>query len=226
MSEEESADLGINRRRFMRKAGTAAVGVAAIAVGADAYSIGSAGAAQGEVPLSALDPKALVSPASVPTDNVLEGQIVSIEGSSLLLDPTDSAPIRVELTPDVNVTREGPVPLSAYQPGDEVILLGARQGDGFKAVAIAAVFRFKLATVYSRQGQTLDTSEGRIVLTPRTTPRAGLFQESHLQARPLSELGAGDEIGVSGLVNQKSQVMTATQIGVLSAPGDPLFPSS
>jgi hypothetical protein len=217
-TEHDSETPGINRRTFVRGAGVTIAGIAAVAVGAEAL-LGEAGnGASAQNPAPALDPAGLLKP-NVPVDHVLEGDIISTGPRSLVIRPVDSAPVTVDVAPNANISKEGLVPLSSYGPGDEVVVLGDRHGNHFTAVGVAAVFRMKEVTLYSREGRDLHTSDGRIVLTPNTEARGGVWAGAPAQRRPLADLKAGDELVVSGLVNQNTGVMTANSIGVRAAGG-------
>lgn len=216
MSTERDPDArSVNRRTFMRNAGAAAAGMAALAAGADAFLDGPDRAAFAQSSVDRLDPAGLLKPG-VPSGSVLEGDVVSIGSQSLAIRPSDATPVAVELAPNANISREGPAPLGAYNPGDEVVVLGDRRGDQFAAVGLAAVFRIKDSTLYSRKGNVLQTSDGNVILTPNTEPRGGVWNATPVQPRPLAELRAGDQILVMGLENQKSGVMIASRIGVLT----------
>ncbi|HEY6780402.1 MAG TPA: hypothetical protein VI111_05565 [Thermoleophilaceae bacterium] len=213
-TNRDSADAGINRRRFVRGAGATAAGIAIAAAGADALLDDAKTSASAQVPPPALDPEGLLKAGDLPVDHVLEGDIVSLSPQSMVIHPLDSSPVRVDLAANANVNREGPVPLSAYSPGEEVVVLGNQRGDHFEAVGVAAMFRSKEATLYSREGPLLHTSDGEIMLTPNTRPRGGLWAGKFTEARALAELKAGDRIIVVGLLNQKTGVMAASSISV------------
>ncbi|MFL5900072.1 MAG: hypothetical protein ACJ75S_02590 [Solirubrobacterales bacterium] len=185
-----------------------------MAAGAEAYLGGADIAASAQPRLSSLDPAGLLEP-DVPRGAVLEGDILTVGSRSLVIHPVESKPVAVSLTPNADISREGPASLSAYKAGDEIAVLGDRSDGQFTAVGVAAVFRIKEATLFSRTANILHTSDGKIILTSTTAPRGGVWGNRRVQARPLAQLKAGDQILAMGLVNQQSDVMTASNVGVL-----------
>jgi hypothetical protein len=218
VEERESANTGLNRRQFMRRAGVTAAGVAVAAAGADAlFESSTAGKASS---LSRLDPEGLHKPDPILEENILTGEILVIGNGRLKIDSAQSATTEVELAPNAYIDREGPASLSAYGPGDEIVVLGEKQGDTFIAVGIAPLFRTLEATVSSIEGSLIKTSKGKVLLTSRTVPKEWVAEGGiRVEARPLTDLKAGNEIKVLGLVNQKSQVMNASVIGVVTPSG-------
>jgi len=214
------AEAGINRRKFMRRAGVAAVGLAAAAAGAGT-SLDNGTAASVQVPLSQINPKALVTPVEIQGD-VLGGEILSISADNLVLRPTGSAPVSVEVLPSAYIVKEGEVSLSAFEPGEEVDVLGRRDGNNFTAVGIAPLFRVKEATIYSRKGRVLKTSDGEIALLPGVRTKGGVSGGVRYMAVPIEELKPGDEILAVGILNRQSGRLNAGGVSV-RAPGDDPF---
>lgn len=220
MSEErDSVNPGFNRRKFMRRAGITAAGVAVAATGADVLLESSSTAAREPFPVENLDPEGLLKPDPIAEENILAGEILSIGDGKLIIDSADSGSVEIELASHARIDREGPAPLSAYRPGDEVVVLGAPQDGTFIAVGIAPMFRTIKATVASREGPLLRTNNGKVLLTSRTVPKGWVKGERRVTALPLTDLKAGSEIKVMGLVNQKSRVMSASVIGLLDPYG-------
>jgi hypothetical protein len=218
MSEErESASAGFNRRKFMRRAGVTAAGVAVAAAGADALVKSPTTGAREPLAVEGLDPEGLVKPDPIPRENILAGEILSMGERRLVIDPVEPGSIEVELAPNAYIHREGPAPLSAYRPGDEVVVLGEKRGKIFVAVGVAPMFRTIDVTVYSRDGSLLYTSGGKVLLTPSTISKRWVAGSKRAEARPLADLGAGDEIKVAGMLNQRSQILSANAVGVLAS---------
>jgi hypothetical protein len=214
--ERDSANAGLNRRRFMRQAGVTVAGVAVAAAGADAFlESPSSTVARESLSVEGLDPEGLLKPNRIPRANILEGEILSIGDQGLLIDSVGSGSVEIELARNAYVFREGPVPLSAFMTGDEVVVLGELQDKTFVAVGIAPMFRTVDARVLSRKGLLLNTSKGKILLTADTVPKRWVAGERQAEARPLAEIKAGDEIRAAGLFNHRSQILSANGIGVL-----------
>jgi multidrug efflux pump subunit AcrA (membrane-fusion protein) len=229
MGEERSRDSatpGINRRKFMRRAGATAAGVAVTAVGAEALldsseASGSEIPGEGRVPLSQVDPNELLEPGEIQGDTVA-GVVITTGPQSLLVHPTEDVPVTVNVEPDAYLTIEGRVPFSAYEVGDEVVAVGERRGNTFTAKAITAVFRLKEVTIYSREGRTLQTSDGEILLRPWAVSRSGVWNgRRYLRVSP-DALKPGDEILVEGTVNKRTGRMRAGFV-VVPADGESLL---
>lgn len=214
-NERDSASAGINRRKFLHRAGATAAGVA-VAAGAGTLFEGSPTVAQEALSLESLDPEGLHKPDPIPKENILTGEILSVGDKKLVIDSVESETVEIELAPNAHISRDGPASLSAYSSGDEVVMLGEQQDNTFVAVGIAPLFQVVDATIFSREGSLLTTNHGEILLTPSTRPERWIVGERPAEVRPLAKLKAGDEIRVMGLVNQKSQMMSASRIGVLT----------
>lgn len=217
----KSPQAGINRRKFMGRAGAAVAGIAAAAAGAGTF-FDTSTAASGQVPLSQINPEALVTPVDIQGD-VLGGEILSINADSFLLRPTGSAPVSVEVLPSAHIVKEGEVSLSAFEPGEEVDVLGRRNGNNFTAVGIAPLFRVKEATIYSRKGRVLRTSDGEIALLPGVRMKGGVSGGVRYIAVPAEELKPGDEILAVGILNRQSGRLNAGGVSVRASGDDPLI---
>jgi hypothetical protein len=218
--ERKPEGAGINRRAFMRKAGATAASAAVVAAGSDALIGNSVSTARDKLPLAELDPEGLLTSNPIPRENIMDGEILSIGDGRFSIQPIDSGSVEIELAPNAYVFREGPASLSAYNPGDEVVILGERRGNTFTAVGVAPMFRTLDATLYAKEDSILSTSRGKLVLTPNTVSKPWVSGKFRAEARPLADLKPGDQIVVMGLLNQKSQVMTINVIGVLTPDPD------
>lgn len=212
---QDFGEAGINRRRFMRNAGAAAV---VVATGGKLLT-GLDDAVSEQRPLAELNPKGLVERGkqSVLKGSVLIGQVVSGGNRSFVIRPASSGPLTVDLAPNAHISKGSSSSLTAFRPGDEAVLLGEWTGHRFTAVGIAPLYREWTGTVNSRNGDRLETGEGEVLLTPDTVSRDGFCDigtRSRLEKRPLNAIRKGDAVVVSGLVNQHSDVMTAATIGV------------
>ena len=214
-TEREEFKAGISRRKFMRDAGATAAGVAVVAAGAESFFTDMANSAARRVPLSEINPRALLEAEPLQGD-ILVGSIVSAGSRALVVSPPGSSHVTVSVTPNAHVWRDGDAALSAYSAGEEVILVGERQrGNRFTAVSVAEVSRTIVTTIYSRTRHRLHTTWGDIVITPRTTALGGTVPNGSpcsgepFQPRPLNDLKAGDEILVRGRLNRKQEMMAS-----------------
>lgn len=200
----------------MQRAGLTTAGVAVAVAGADGLLAGKPDPGQDPVPATELDPEGLHKPYPIPEKNIRTGEILSIGERGLLINAVGIGSVDIELTPNAHISRDRPALLSDYTPGDEVVVLGAQRADTFIAVGIAALFQVIDATLHSQNGSLLNTSEGKVLLTPSTAPGQWGVEERLAKARPLANLQAGDKIRIMGLRNRRTRVLSATRIGLIA----------
>lgn len=151
------------------------------------------------------------SPAEGP--DAFFGTIRGVKPPRHLKLQTDEGSFAVVIRDDASLWRDEYCSLERFVVGDEVVVEGT-VGDGFvDASGVAAVLRVVETTIESRERSRLDTTAGNVVLTDRTLARAGPGTE----AKPLNELGHGDQILVRGRLDPRTKEMFAVDIGVIEA---------
>ena len=100
--------------------------------------------------------------------------------------------LRVELTADAIVSKDGAVPLGAFVPGEEVLVVGTLDADGIMAHELSNVFRPVKGVVTSLDENLIATAEGEAELTDRTR-----FQDG-VSVVPFEDAGieVGDKVSV------------------------------
>jgi hypothetical protein len=148
---------------------------------------------------------------------LLSGRIERVESAqtALLRTPGRSRPIAVDLGPGTQPRSEGPVELTAFEAGQEVIVQGSWRGERFSAAQFEAIFHLVDGTVTERDGDRLDTTGGTMRLTPSTRPRGGHTLGYHVEARPLAELAPGHHIVALGRIDPGANEVRAMLVGAV-----------
>jgi hypothetical protein len=188
---------GLSRRQLLASAGATAGGLA------------FAAAASGEDPA--------VSPQDA-TGDVIGGVITAIGMSSLEIDRAGQPGVlSVDLRPDAELVRDGPVALSDFVVGDEVAVRGEFTATGsFTASSLHAFYRVVDAEVADRQGTTLQTSAGDLQLGPDSQAQGGTGAGQDLTAEPLGALGEGDHVVALGRNAPQGDEFIVARVGVVS----------
>jgi hypothetical protein len=121
----------------------------------------------------------------------------------------------VTLRPDAQVSHDGDAVLSDFIPGERIVLEGARGSTGFQATAIRLLYERVEARVTSRDGSTLDTTEGVVQFDGGTLARdQAPIGSTKAPARTLDSIAAGDVIAVFGRRDPRSGQLVARGVGV------------
>lgn len=145
----------------------------------------------------------------------LPGFVESVEsGRTVMISTPDrDAPVAVDLVPGAQARRKGAVPLTAFQPGEEVVARGAWAGDRFEATEFETLYRLVDGTVRDRGGDVVQTGKAAVRLSSETEPRTGSAAGYEVEGRPTSELKPGDRFVTLGRRNRRTDEVTAILIG-------------
>ncbi|HEV3000930.1 MAG TPA: hypothetical protein VGW75_09355 [Solirubrobacteraceae bacterium] len=135
----------------------------------------------------------------------------------IVATPDRERPVAVDLVPGAQARRKGAVPLSAFQPGEEVVARGEWAGDRFAAIEFETLYRLVDATVASREGDVVHTGRGTVRLSDETEPRTGAAAGRSVEGRPLGELQRGDRFLALGRRNRRTDELTAVLIGEVTS---------
>lgn len=159
--------------------------------------------------------------ASPPEDEGtwLPGFVDRVESAQTVIisTPARPGPVAVDLAPGAQPRRSGAVPLSAFQPGEEVVAHGSWVDERFTATEFETLFRLVDARVQSRDGEVLRTSNGTVRLSTETKLRTGRAGGRDIEGRPLDELDPGDRFVTLGRRNRQTDEVTAILIGEVTS---------
>jgi hypothetical protein len=145
----------------------------------------------------------------------LSARIEAVEPSGYvrLLPTGDNTPLRVRITRETEVNRDGPADIEAFSPGDLVAIRLTANAGGNEVVAEKVhAFYHDLGDVriVARNGQRFDTDHGAIVLNGRSEVPDRYGQGgTRVPAKRLDEIGAGDRASVQGRYETREQAFVA-----------------
>jgi hypothetical protein len=123
--------------------------------------------------------------------------------------------IPVGLVPKAIVSRDGEPSLTAFSRGDELLMGGRWQSNGFAAAVVEQSFRVMQGKVLRRRADRLVTTDGVVRIESHTRrvsdgdPRRGGYS---LKAVPLRKIREGDHIWALGRRDGPTGDLIASQI--------------
>jgi hypothetical protein len=117
--------------------------------------------------------------------------------------------VLIQLTAEARIQRQGhDADLAAFVSGDEVVAQGHWAGDRFIADSLASVFRQMEGDVTRVDGTLLETTGGRLLLTPDTWA----MHRSGVSTMALSQLRVGDSIAALAWYDPTREVLMAAAV--------------
>jgi hypothetical protein len=185
---------GVSRRQFVVGAGVAA------AAAAGATSGGASGSDPGE------------------SGAWLSGTVLANDGESLRVRLFTGGERSLGLGSGAQPTLEGPVALTEFVPGVELVATGSWSRDGsFVAETLEGLYRVADARVTDRSGSRLHTSAGDIELSQRTVPRSGRALGHDVEGRAPGAVSAGDHIVAMGRIDPATGDLAAVLLGAVDS---------
>lgn len=173
----------LRRRELLAGAGAAIAGTAVAAERADAF------------------------PPAETGGPYISGTVERIDGDRSLWIRVRERTVAVDLVPGTQPRKEGPVPLTAFNPDEEVVARGSWIGDRFLATDVEPLYRLAQGTVEGREGEAVTTSAGTLRVVPVPEPpdpgHAPPSERGHVLGRRVAprrpdELSKGDRVIAMG----------------------------
>lgn len=153
-----------------------------------------------------------VGSAETDASDTVAGVVDHVESTDMYLaSPLDDAPIAVKTSGSTEIWREGPVDLSVFGQGDEVLALGRWDGRDFVASHLTSLYRNLEGVVEWRNGNELGVASDLLVLVPETLPIED--PQVGLVARPVPDLRSGDRIFVGGRLRGETGQVVVLRVG-------------
>lgn len=141
--------------------------------------------------------------------STVAGIVDRADSERLTLRRPDGTTATILLSATGAVWRDQPIELKNLKKGEEVNAEGSWDGQAFMAEFISPTYRPGQATVTETDERGLETDKGWVAFNEFTQPHGG----PHLEARPLSEIQAGDEVQVLGRFSKEEFI--ALRVGVV-----------
>lgn len=132
-----------------------------------------------------------------------------------LASPEDDSLIVVRTDGNTEIWREGPVDLSVFGQGDEVLALGRWEGQDLAASYVTSIYRNLEGVVESRDGSELRVGSDLLVLVPETQLIGD--PQVDLVGKPVSDLAPGDRIFAGGRLSGATGHVVVLRVGAYRA---------
>lgn len=150
---------------------------------------------------------------STDQSNTLYGYVAAVnkDGSLTVRGPASGDETSIQFADGAEFWREGPVDLSVFGPGDEVVAVGAWSGATFVATYLTSAYRGVYADVLEESPDSFVTDAGTMDLAPQLR----LIDDDGIVATPVQDIAVGDQVFAFGRVDGSSGDLVALGIGVV-----------
>lgn len=164
------------------------------------------------VGVAARQQRASASGQNITSETVIQGVLASVDGSHAQVQSPDRRDYAVDTSEASEISRNGIATMSSFEIGDEVFAVGDWDGETFRATAFGLMYRFVEGAITARTNDRLDTTDGRLTLTPQTRRD----EAPGMQNKEPSELGPGDQIAATGWKHPRTREFMVLRIGAVA----------